>query len=153
MYHLSHIILNKSFGEVNLPQITLFHLHLLEVMNSQMPRKKVTFFVKNLTKDSLPIKDPWIQVNQLIIGNITDGPAGLTKGIPKSVDLYVYRIHTSTDINAIENLLNPYFSKILCESMQSRYPNLYSSYKLKIYQEKMPINNVIYLRKLSQYQT
>lgn len=71
----------------------------------------------------------------------------------------------STDVTAIEKLLKPNFPEVLCESMESRYPKLYASFKVRIYQENFKkamdsafwsanacINNFLYLRNNPQSQ-
>lgn len=114
----------------------------------------------NLNQDNSPNNYSWQTVSrknskrrQLIVGTNTEGVAGTIKGMSKFVDLHVYRINPNTNVTAMEDLLKPHFPEVICESMSSRYPNLYSSYKVRIYQEnfrnqisgqKIPVSIIFY---------
>lgn len=140
-----------------------------ELIKSQ---EKVMTSLIHLNEDILPNDSNWEKVTyknkksrQLVVGTGTDGIAGTIKGVPKFVDLHVYRIDPATDVTDMENLLKPHFPEVHCESMKSRYPGVYASFKVRIYQDNFRkamnptvwpknacVNTFLHLRTHSQLQ-
>lgn len=128
--------------------------------------------IVNLDEDIKSNQEKWETVTtrnkrrrQVVVGTGTEGIAGTVKGVPKFTDLHVYRVDPKTDVATMEGLLKPHFPEVMCESMASRYPDLYASFKVRIYQENFRkamdpslwpknacVNNFLYLRKNSQSQ-
>ncbi|CAG9822300.1 unnamed protein product [Phaedon cochleariae] len=87
--------------------------------NSSARSKGLTIQEENVTdlnEDISPTNGQWKKVThrnkksrQLVVGTGTDGIAGSIKGVPKFVDLHVYRIDPSTDVTSMQNLLKPHF--------------------------------------------
>lgn len=55
------------------------------------------------------------------------------RGVPKCVELHAYRINPSTSADDLYRLLKPHFPEVLCDALTSRRPELYSSFKITIY--------------------
>lgn len=71
-----------------------------------------------------------------VVGKNTDVSSSL-KGVPKQVDLHVYRVAPNTDVETISNFLRKSFPEVSCEALVPRYPNLYSSFKIRIYEKHL----------------
>ncbi|KAG5888193.1 hypothetical protein JTB14_016409 [Gonioctena quinquepunctata] len=72
---------------------------------------------------------------EVIVGsnNVNSGNAGAVKGVPKFVDIHVYRVAPDTTKDSMESLLKPNFPEVGCEPLKSRHPQLYASLKVKMY--------------------
>lgn len=57
------------------------------------------------------------------------------KGVRKLAYLHVSRVDQATSAVDLEELLRKSFSEVNCESVKPRYPNLYSSFKVTIFEE------------------
>ncbi|CAG9825631.1 unnamed protein product [Phaedon cochleariae] len=68
--------------------------------------------------------------HRVIIGKNTEN--NLVKGVPKFTTLHVSRINKDTTSEALTELLHKHFPEATCEAMNSRYPDSYSSFKVKI---------------------
>lgn len=69
---------------------------------------------------------------KMIVGSNKDSSI---KGIRKFVHLHVCRIDLGTTASDLQELLKNSFSEVLCESIKPKYPNLYSSFKVSIFEE------------------
>lgn len=84
-------------------------------------------------------KEQWSEVvkkkrkRSLVVGNNTVNMS--VKGVPKTIDLHVYRVDTQTTVTELAAFLRPNFPEVICESLESRYPDLYTSYKVTIFEE------------------
>lgn len=68
------------------------------------------------------------------MGN-NEGNTGSLRGVPKMTALHVYRLDPSTSTEHLLNFLSPQYPEVTCEKLQSRHPELYSSFKVNIYEE------------------
>lgn len=57
------------------------------------------------------------------------------KGVPKTIDLHVYRIHPKTSAEDLKDMLKPHFGEVVTEALESRNPEIYSSFKVTIFRE------------------
>lgn len=73
---------------------------------------------------------------KMLVGTGTEN-TNLTnvKGVPKTIDLHVYRINPGTTSEDLKALLRPHFPEVATTSLESRNPDVYSSFKVTIYQE------------------
>ena len=69
---------------------------------------------------------------QIIVGKNTE--ATQIKSVPKSVFLHVYRLDKQTTVDDLSNLLKPSFPEVKSEKLNLRYPEIYSSFKVTIYE-------------------
>lgn len=53
-------------------------------------------------------------------------------GVPKFVSLHVYRLEPETTVEKLTELMKPHFPELKCESLMSRHPSIYSSFKISI---------------------
>ncbi|KAJ8980640.1 hypothetical protein NQ317_017936 [Molorchus minor] len=103
----------------------------------------------NLTQKVDPINknERWNEVvnrrrkRQLIVGSNNkievDGVA--VKGVPKTVTLHVYRVEPSMKADSLRDLLTPYFLKLLAKQSLRKHPQLYSSFKVNIYENNFDV--------------
>ena len=93
----------------------------------------------NLAKDeaSTSCKDgKWNEVvktkrkRQVIIGSNKESASVV--GVPSYAMLHVYRIRPQTTCDELTDLMRTHFPEIKCESLNSKYPDLYSSFKVTI---------------------
>nr|CAH7751745.1 unnamed protein product [Callosobruchus chinensis] len=66
----------------------------------------------------------------LVVGN---KDCDKIKGVPKYVDLHVSRISPETSKEDLYQLLKEEFPEIKCETLNSKNPGIYSSFKVSIY--------------------
>lgn len=66
----------------------------------------------------------------VIIG--TDRNTSL-EAVPKFVSLHVYRLKPEITVSELTELLKPHFPEVKCETLQSRHPKIYSSFKVNIF--------------------
>lgn len=64
-------------------------------------------------------------------GNETD-PLGSIRGVPRKVDLHVYRLAPGTKADSLRDRLRPHFPEVICRELSSRSPEEYSSFKVSI---------------------
>ncbi|CAG9818861.1 unnamed protein product [Phaedon cochleariae] len=67
---------------------------------------------------------------QVITGNNTTNSS--VKGVPKLASLHVYRIDKNSTAESLKLLLKDHFPEVVCESITPKYPDLYTSYKVRI---------------------
>lgn len=102
----------------------------------------------NLTKDDENLiksneNNQWKKVfhkkrkHPVIVGNNSNieinGKA--IKGVPKTTALHVYRVDRSMTVNDLKDLLKVHFPEVTCEAMTPKHPELYSSFKVNIFEE------------------
>nr|CAI5858069.1 unnamed protein product [Callosobruchus analis] len=66
----------------------------------------------------------------VVIGNRDDTNI---KGVPKYTYLHVYRIDKATTVESLTELLANYFPEVICESITPKHPEMYSSFRIGIY--------------------
>lgn len=95
--------------------------------------------LSNTPVSSLKRKDEWNEVvkkrrkRSVVVGNNTASIS--VKGVPRTVDLHVYRVDPQTTVEELTDFLKPNFPEVVCESLQPKYPDLYTSYKVTIFDE------------------
>lgn len=57
------------------------------------------------------------------------------KGVPKTIDLHVYRIYPNTTAEDLADMLKPHFEEVVTEALESRNPDIYSSFKVTIFRD------------------
>lgn len=62
-----------------------------------------------------------------IIGN---NSGEVLKAVPKFMDVHVYLLHPETSAEIIKNFLSEKFTEVLCEKLQPKHPERYSSFKV-----------------------
>lgn len=67
---------------------------------------------------------------QVIIGNNRES-AGVV-GVPSYAALHIYRLNPQTTSEELTELMKKHFPKVRCESLNSKHPELYSSFKVTI---------------------
>lgn len=67
-----------------------------------------------------------------MVGNNTEVTI---KGVPKFAELHVHRIDINTTAEKLSSRLKPSFPEVECESITSKHPELYTSYKVKIFED------------------
>lgn len=77
-------------------------------------------------------RKPFHHKRRMIIGNNKDSAI---KGVRKLVHLHVSRIDLNTSIIDLKNLLKNSFPEVSCESITPKYPNIYSSFKVTIFED------------------
>lgn len=55
------------------------------------------------------------------------------QGVPKTVSLHVYRLTPNTSVDQVVQFLKPHFPEVSCEKLASKYPDVYSSFKVNIF--------------------
>lgn len=68
----------------------------------------------------------------MVMGN--NKQSDTIKGVPKYVELHVCRIDPGTTSEMLRKYLESSFSEVKCESLISRQPELYSSFKVSVYE-------------------
>lgn len=68
------------------------------------------------------------------VGNASQSETKV-KGVPKLIDLHVYRIHPDTTAEDLADMLRPHFEEVVIEAMESKNPDVYSSFKVTIFQD------------------
>lgn len=69
--------------------------------------------------------------NSVIYGNADEDMT--FKGVVKYLDYHVYRLPPDfNESDVIEHLASKNISEVMCEKMQSRYPNQYTSFKISV---------------------
>nr|CAI5868327.1 unnamed protein product [Callosobruchus analis] len=80
--------------------------------------------------------EEWIRVKRrnrrknTIVGNREDSDV---KGVPSYTQLHVYRLSRDTTMQSLTDFLKLTFPEVICEAMSSKHPDLYSSFKVQIY--------------------
>lgn len=72
-----------------------------------------------------------------VVGKSEKSDAPKLQGVPKITSLHVYRLPPSTKAENIINLLKPSFPEAKCEQLQSRHPEVYSSFKVDIFEDNL----------------
>lgn len=57
------------------------------------------------------------------------------RGVPRIVSLHVYRLSPETELENVLDFLKPRFKEVTGEKLVSRNPDLYSSFKINLYEE------------------
>lgn len=57
----------------------------------------------------------------------------LIKGVPKLASLHVYRLDKNTTTDELRDMLKVNFPEVTCQALTSKYPEMYSSFKVSIY--------------------
>ncbi|KAJ8948139.1 hypothetical protein NQ317_000182 [Molorchus minor] len=70
---------------------------------------------------------------KMIVGNNKDSSS--VKGVPKLVSLHVYRINKNTTTDELTTLLKDNFQEVVCEQINSKHPEIYSSFKVSILED------------------
>lgn len=70
---------------------------------------------------------------RIVTGN--SNSLGDIKGVPKLIALHVYRINPNTTASNLETHLKKQFPEVICESLNSKHPELYASFKIKVSEE------------------
>ena len=101
------------------------------LLNNSKPPKQV---VKNtLEIKKHPGKKKNNSNNNFVIGSNNSTQNNVTlKTVPKKAFLYVSRLHPDTTCQNLMNFLKPKFPEIQCASLESKYPDNYSSFKVTI---------------------
>lgn len=95
----------------------------------------------NITKDSHPAKNTdkeltkskgIKQPRKLIIGKSTSNST--IKGVPKYAILHVYRLDRNTTTTIMGDALRQHFPEVEVEELTPKHPELYTSFKVKIYE-------------------
>ncbi|XP_074030555.1 uncharacterized protein [Leptinotarsa decemlineata] len=76
------------------------------------------------------------KTKHVIVGKNTNASNSL-QGVPKQVDLHVYRIAPNTEAEALAKFLRASFPDVSCEALVPKYPDLYSSFKVRIYEKNL----------------
>lgn len=66
----------------------------------------------------------------LVVGNCTESPT--IQGVEKLKALHVSRLNPATSVVDLHNFLSRKFTFVKCETLQSRYPDTYASFKVLI---------------------
>lgn len=72
--------------------------------------------------------------SSIIVGNNRNVSHDL-KGVPKQVDLHVYRLSPNIDANILTSFLKDDFPEVTCSPLTSKHPELYSSFKVRIFEK------------------
>lgn len=86
-------------------------------------------------------KESWSQVvarkknNRPTIVGISGKVSDKVKGVSKPISLHVYRLTPDTEQNDIIQFLKPVLPVLSCEKLNSRQPEIYSSFKIDIAEE------------------
>lgn len=67
-----------------------------------------------------------------IVGVDSSARGGL-RAVHKCVDLHICMLHPSTTANDLEDYLRPSFPEVSCEAVTPRYPEKYSSFKVRLF--------------------
>lgn len=101
-----------------------------------VPGENTKFQVKNGEKDDT--KSSWVEIvrkrnRPVVIGSneVTSNNSKL-KGIPKMVSFHVYRFAPTTTVEEVLSYLKPNFPEVTGEQLQSKYPELYASFKINV---------------------
>ena len=72
---------------------------------------------------------------RVIVGESEENANGVAtlQTVPKFIDLHVYRLHPSTTEADVIGYLKPMFKEVLCETLPSKHPLQYSSFKVSLY--------------------
>lgn len=77
----------------------------------------------------------------IVVGNKTGSDIDLIqnklKGVPKVISLHVYRLDPETTVENLIHYLKPSFPEVLCEKLNSKHPESYSSFKVNLYEEHL----------------
>lgn len=68
----------------------------------------------------------------VVVGN---SASNTIKAVPKFVNIHVSRLEKSTTLDELEKLLRGQFPEVRCESIKSKYPELYTSFKVSVYEK------------------
>nr|CAI5831234.1 unnamed protein product [Callosobruchus analis] len=74
--------------------------------------------------------------NNVIVGNREDPNV---KGVPSFTELHVYRLSKNTTVQSLTTFLKENLPEVICEQMNSKHPDLYSSFKVKIHSKNFNI--------------
>uniref|UniRef100_V5GZG9 Uncharacterized protein n=1 Tax=Anoplophora glabripennis TaxID=217634 RepID=V5GZG9_ANOGL len=68
-----------------------------------------------------------------LIGKNKD--SAVIKGVPRWVDLHVYRLEPSTTVTSISDMLRVHIPEVKCEALVSKHPGLYASFKVSVLED------------------
>ena len=79
------------------------------------------------------------QKRTIVVGNNNKSDTGIVKlkGVAKTVSLHVYRLSPSTTVDQVEQFLKADFPEVKCEKLNSRQPDVYSSFKVDVYEDNL----------------
>ncbi|CAG9815509.1 unnamed protein product [Phaedon cochleariae] len=79
-------------------------------------------------------QDGWRETKRKRRRNVIIGKNSteIVKGVPKYINLHVYRLKPGTTTDELTHLLKSNFPEVACESLNSKFPELYSSFKVTI---------------------
>ena len=73
-----------------------------------------------------------------VIGkNVEAKTIDILQGVPKTVTMHVYRLSPETKVDQLLDFLKPQYPEVTCECLQSKHPDLYSSFKVNIYESNV----------------
>nr|CAI5844930.1 unnamed protein product [Callosobruchus analis] len=73
--------------------------------------------------------------NNVIVGNREDPNVK----VPSFTELHVYRLSKNTTVQSLTTFLKENLPEVICEQMNSKHPDLYSSFKVKIHSKNFSI--------------
>ncbi|KAJ8910635.1 hypothetical protein NQ315_012503 [Exocentrus adspersus] len=120
-----HINLNNDLQDISSP---------LETTNERLHVTDSTIQARRSHIDSH--QNEWSTVvkrkrrRQQIVGSKED--TSLIRGVPKYVSLHVYRINLETSAADLTEMLKLNFLEVTCQSLSSKYPGLYNSFKVMV---------------------
>lgn len=71
---------------------------------------------------------------RVIIGTATV-KSGSLKAAEKKTDIHVYKLHPETTIEKINFFFETKFGNVICENLNSKRPDKYTSYKINIHEK------------------
>lgn len=77
------------------------------------------------------------QKRKVVVGNRSeiDSSECTLKGVPKLASLHVFRLDPETEVVDLETYLKPKFPEVVCQKLNSKYPDIYSSFRFDVYEE------------------
>lgn len=69
--------------------------------------------------------------NVPIVGNLNSSDVKI-RAVPRTTSLHVYRLHPETSVDDVLSHLESKFPGVLCEKLNSKFPELYSSFKITV---------------------
>lgn len=81
-------------------------------------------------------KNKKLPQNSMVIGRNTEILNSL-KGVPKLVDLHLYRVAPNTTTENLTAFLKEDFPEVSCEALKSKHPHIYSSFRIKVFEKNL----------------
>lgn len=102
-----------------------------------------------IAKSKTALNEEWVEIKhkkakqgintikkKTIVGKNSNAADSL-KGVPKQIDLHVYRLAPNTDVTTLTEFLKVSFPEVSCQVLTPRYPDLYSSFKIRIFEKNL----------------